>query len=503
MTAGKKKWLWLGLAVVAIALVITAVCLLSSPKSPKGNAPVASQALSEAGKGLDDVTVEAELSKDGKLLTVRQRMTLTNREGLALDKLVLRAYANAFASAETSPAASDELFDLCYPKGFSQGGITLEKVLLGGREAQYSFTDTQKTVLALIPQGGWPSGKALNVELAYQLTIPDAAYRFGQSGGVITLGNALILPAVYQNGAWREEPYYPVGDPFISRCMNFNVTLTVPAGYTVAASAYAEPEALKDGNQKFHFTANAMRDFALSLSRSYRTAKIVSQGTQVLGVAQNARHAGELARLGDKALSLYSELYGEYPYPSLTIAQVDFPFGGMEYPGYIMLETEMCRTGGQELEIAVAHEVAHQWWYAVVGSDSYYDPWQDEGLAEYSVLDYWERYYGEQARDELARVRHGTAMQIQLTKQLTPGSPIDYYDDSYEYATMAYRRGASLFEALRLMNKDGLRLFLTDYYAQYRFQIATRSDFEQLLSKDMGMDVKPILTDYLDTQLSN
>ena len=45
-------------------------------------------------------------------------------------------------------------------------------------------------------------------------------------------------------------------------------------------------------------------------------------------------------------------------------------FLGMEYPGVVLIEQELYENNGRGLETTVAHEVAHQWWYSLVGNDA-------------------------------------------------------------------------------------------------------------------------------------
>ena len=71
-------------------------------------------------------------------------------------------------------------------------------------------------------------------------------------------------------------------------------------------------------------------------------------------------------------MTAYTRWYGAYRAPELDIVLWDGP-GGMEWP-----ELLMSRSG------SIAHEVAHQWWYGIVGNDQYTEPWLDEAFATYS-----------------------------------------------------------------------------------------------------------------------
>ena len=140
----------------------------------------------------------------------------------------------------------------------------------------------------------------------------------------------------------------------------------------------------------------------------------------------------------------------------------------------------------------------------MVGSDSFQQAWQDESLCEYSVLDYFGQVYGPDTREDVAFLRIETAMRITVPRGVTPGSPIDYFQDMNEYSTVVYCRGAALWRALEThLGKDALDAALRRYAEEYRFGFATRDDLTRLLSDEAGQDLSALVSDYLDTYLSN
>lgn len=169
----------------------------------------------------------------------------------------------------------------------------------------------------------------------------------------------------------------------------------------------------------------------------------------------------------------------------------------------VMMGSSLVEAGGQDLELTVAHEVAHQWWYAMVGSDSYYQPWQDESLCEYAVMDYVGQWYGAQAREDFRVQRVEAALRTGTAQTVTPGSPIDYFANLEEYTLVCYRRGAALWTALELaLGKEELDGFLRAYVEAYRFGRATREDLTGLLTDYTGQDWSALISDYLDTRMN-
>lgn len=460
-------------------------------------------ALQQASAGLDEIHITARLDPDQRVLSVSHTLTLTNRTGSALHTAVLRTWPNAFQSPDTSPCAAEEkLYDQYYPDGFSTGALVMNKALVNGETVAYRYQDAAKTVLGIPVPGGWQADAAITITLGYDIQVPHMAFRFGEWEDIWAFGNAFAIPAVWENGAFRTDEYAFVGDPFVSECANYTVDVTVPKGYTVAASGLAKENAVED-RVTWHFESPAVRDFAMVISNRFALAQAVTDAGVINAYAVNQAHAREMLGYARKALDCFESRYGDYPYQSYTLAQVSFPNGGMEYPMLSMIGTESVARGGRSLEYAVAHETAHQWWYAVAGSDGWNQPWQDEALAEFSLLDYAETVYGLSERNDLEQSRVESSLRVTVPAGVTPGSPLSAFSSMSEYALVVYGRGTACLCALDRTVEGGLEIFLRDYYQANRFRLASREDFEKQLALSTGEDLAPLLRDYLDTAILN
>lgn len=497
----RKAWLYAGLIVLGMILIAAVVWRLATLERPAEIIiPSAHASVLSASEDMDGITIDADFDPDTRQLTATQVMTLKNRTGMDQEQIVLRSYSGAYLLEDTSPAASDELFVSCYGDRFSTGGLLLDSAAVEGESVDYAWSDDARTVLTL--PASWPAGATVRVTLTYHVHIPNCASRFGTADDIFALGNVFPTLAVWQDGAWRTDAYIAIGDPFQSECANWTMRLTVPEGYSVAATGYAEP-VQQDGVSVYTMTAQATRDFALVISDRFVSAAGMAGDTLVVAYAVDSASAKTMLKYAQQAIACYEGHYGPYVYPTLTLAQVSFPFGGMEYPGMVMIGTSAMAAKDDTFEITVAHETAHQWWYAMVGSDSVNQAWQDESLCEYAVMDYIGQYYGQEARDSAAFQRIETALRITIPHGVTPGSPIDYFSDLAEYSQVVYRRGAALWMALEThMGKDTLDAALRRYQEEYRFRIATREELTKMLSDAAGHDVSALMTDYLDTYMN-
>lgn len=480
----------------ACAVLLIAAGLLVWVLWPRAAAQTRAQAHRQ---GLDTYRYDLVFRPEQSTLAVTLTLDYTNRTGDTLQELVLRTWAGAYASEDTSPAAIEEVYDACYPNGFSAGSLLLEGVWWNDQIVQAEFADAAQTVLR-VPVGSLAPEAGGQLLLRCRLIIPECAHRFGTDGTVWQFGNALPALSVWENGAWRMDEYYAVGDPFVSDCANYEVILAAPAGYACAASARPAMETMADGSVRYTMQGDAMRDFAFALSASWQTAQKSVNGVTVTAYAGDQKAASRAAGYAAEALKIYARLYGAYAYDQLTVCEADFPLGGMEYPGLIFIGRDwMAESQADSLELMLAHETAHQWFYALVGSDQVTDAWQDEALCEYAMLRYVRKKYGANAYENLRILRVDAPMREKINQTVTPGSPISYFGSLQTYATVVYGRGAALPLALDEMTGGQMDKLLHEYCDAFAFRRASRADFEQFFTDRSGLDITPLMRDYLDT----
>jgi len=136
-----------------------------------------------------------------------------------------------------------------------------------------------------------------------------------------------------------------------------------------AGKATAEGESLI-----WHFVADQVNDFVWATSKDFiwkaTRATIPEKGPIPIHMVYLPKRAHLFAEAGERsrhALEFYSALWAPYPFPQLTLQ--DGPSAGMEYPMVI-----------NSNQGAADHEVAHQWWPMMVGTNETRYGWMDEGF---------------------------------------------------------------------------------------------------------------------------
>jgi hypothetical protein len=252
------------------------------------------------------------------------------------------------------------------------GSIETGEVTVDGRSTPSTLEDP--TTLVVRPSPAPVRNRSLNVSFPWTLHLPGPSRdRIAREGDSVRLGSFFpILP--WEPGAgWALDP--PTGsfaEASLAPVADFELTVTVPDGLSVLASGVED--------RPGHWTAKAMRDVALSVGRfttASGTANAPDPVQVTVGVAEGIGETPQ--RYLTKTIQVlndFGQRYGPYPWSTFTLAITPNVGGGIEYPGHVM---QGPGTAGR----TTSHEVAHQWFYALVGNNQGRDPWLDEGLASW------------------------------------------------------------------------------------------------------------------------
>jgi aminopeptidase N len=314
--------------------------------------------------------------------------------------------------------------------------------------------------------------------------------RFGQERGVVFLGNALPLLDVQQASGPTLNPYTDIGDPFYSLVAGWSVRLDVPAGLTAATTGELQSrQPLGRGFRRLQIVAPEARDFAIVLGRFTIDSTITSGGVRLrrYRVAGQRRSAARRAlRVARTAVETYTSWYGPPGESEIDLMPGPGAFGtygpGMEYPGLVLTPND---------PHVVAHELAHQWWYGLVGDDQWRSPWLDESFAEFSAL----RLPASVVPRSGLRCNYrnpvrpfGGALLTASMKHWERGAD-SYFLEVYLGGTCALR---SLEHDL---GRPRMTAFLRSYVDAHRFGVVTTGDFVAALraAAPAGYDVDAFL----------
>jgi len=367
-----------------------------------------------------DYDIKATLDTAAKTLTGSLRMHYTNNSPDTLYFLWMQTEQNAFKA--------NSLNSFVYPqnsrfgaRGF-EGGDVLDRVeqafpAAKGRTARKSATLTARsneTMTKVDLAEPLAPGRSTDIDIAWHFLIPEhGADRMGRDGALYELAQWYPRAAVYDDvRGWNTDPYLGQGE-FYLEYGDFTYAVTLPAGYIVAGtgvitnprevltpneisrlaeasktdktvnivtqaeltSGAARPK--KDGMLTWHFAAKNVRDVAWAASPDYLWDATSWKGIMAYGYYRqsaigNWKESADQSRM---SIQEYSERWFQYPWPQ--ISAVEGPISGMEYP---MLAMENKSDDKYDLYNVITHEIGHDWFPMIVGSNERINFWQDEGF---------------------------------------------------------------------------------------------------------------------------
>ena len=420
--------------------------------------------------------VQATVSIDypAKTVSVRQRIAFLNQEEGPLAEIVLDAQANQW-----------------------QGIFFLDALRVDGATVPYHLERNRLEIplAKRLDAGCW-----LEIALDFRLqpqAITDGlrSYRgfFGYSSRQLNLGHFLPSVAPRLGDAWLIHEPIGIGEQIVYEVADWDIEIVV-SGASDSLQLAAPGTVKRIDSGRWTVWLPASRDFAISLSEdfvlreqqlesgitlavyAFADAVVDDRSLKLDGAAHVLDEAG-------KAMDTFTRLFGEYPWRRLVIVQGDFP-DGMEFSGLVYVGSAWFYgfdgTIRNYLSLIAVHEIAHQWWYARVGSDAALNPWLDEALATYSEALFIEANYP-------AEINWWWSFRVAI---YDPRGKVDYpvyeFSTPRQYINAIYLRGAQMLQNLREdIGDPAFFAMLRSYYAAADLRIAEPALFWRQLSPQL------------------
>ncbi|MFN8455670.1 MAG: M1 family metallopeptidase [Anaerolineae bacterium] len=451
-----------------------------------------------------DAIAQAGASRYYLQVQLELPVTTTGPTGPRLTGLEQIRYTNT----ETS-TLSDIYFHL-YPNlpGYD-GQMEVERVQVDGQTLQTELQEDNTALRVPLAQPLTPGATAL-ITVTYSATIPtqtDEGYNiFSASENTLALAGFYPTIAVYDETGWNTEIPPPYGDATYLDTSLYRVDLTVPDKLAVAASgSLLNRTANPDGTKTLSLASGPMRDFYVAARADYQVLTDTVNGVLVNSYYPPAlTNGGKLAlRYATDALEIFSRDFGPYPYAEFDIVATPTTAGGVEYPGIVVIAQNLYDQQGGFFEHAAVHEVAHQWWYGLVGNDQIDNPWLDESLTNYSTIFYWEAVEGPEVAQKIQEDLFLAPYEYAKEQGQDRGVMGPVSDFSLgEYGLFVYGKGPLFFNALRQEVGDDTYLkVMQTYLARYKYKIAQPDDLFTIIEEVSGRNVEPLMGTWLQDKV--
>ena len=380
---------------------------------------------------------------------------------------------------------------------------------VNGQPAQVALGQLDSDLAVTLAEPLAPGDRAV-LRLDFQAQLPTEAsvgYAiFAYADDVLSLSQFYPLIPAFDEKGWHTELPPTYGDPAYTDTSFYLVRITAPAKLVIAASGTVVDQSKDGENQAVTVASGPARDFFIAASERYlpSTAHLGETTVNSYTFPEYQDSAAQTLDFTRIAFDSYANRFGVYPYTSFNIVSTPTEALGIEYPGEIVLALSLYspKSGSGDpgsnfvLEATTAHEIAHQWFYGVVGDDQINQPWLDESMAQYVTS----LYYQDSGRAQGAEAirQDWEARWARVDKQPIPiGEPVADYSPR-SYSAIVYGRGPIFLDELsKEMGEGKFDAFLKDYYRTYQWGVATTAGFEQLAEKGCACNLDAIFKEWV------
>lgn len=482
-----------------------------------------------------DYMIDVTLDDQQHMLRGAESFIYHNKSPKTIDRIYVHLWANAYRDNKTAFArqqlanrswkfynAPDSLRGFIDSLDFKVDNLAVKWELLS--------SDTPDVAILWLKEPLAP-GKRLTVSTPFRVKLPGDFSRMGHDGQQYQITQWYPKPAVFDQNGWHYMPYLDLGE-FFSEFGSFEVTIRVPENYKVAASGNLQTSSertwldslasahgamdsfpkLKDQTSATQFkalryTLDQVHDFAWFASKDYYVKKsqvvLPRSGRKVTTFAffdggRSAKLWADAVKYVDSSVYYYSEWIGDYPYDYCTAVQGALSAGGgMEYPTVTVISAG---GGARELDLIIAHEVGHNWFYGILGSNERDYPWLDEGVNSYYEARYVKtRYSAEETALNVSIPGINLNLEDLDLDQFTYlfsarrgkdaalwNTPSQDYD-SETYGTLVYKKTALELNYLAAyLGQEEFDKRMQAYFSQWKFKHPSPDDFKKSLEKGSG-----------------
>ncbi len=309
-------------------------------------------------------------------------------------------------------------------------------------------------------------GESTEVTLDFAITLGGGTFdRFGTDDGVAWWASAAPLLAWEPGVGWARDPFVDLtGETASSPAADTTITVSAPADLTVLMTGdQAEPSGPADGRRTWTSREPVARDVAVAVGEFTTAERTTEGGVRVVAGALPGAEpdADELLDRTVQAIDDLEEFLGLFPYQTLTVAQLPDHGGGIEYPSMILQATP-------SIEVLV-HEVAHMWFYGMVGNSQFRDPWLDEAFATWA--------------EAVVNPRSRQQLDFAIGVRGDVGAAMDEYPNDRNYVARVYGKGgAALLQARDVAGPAAFEAAIRCYVDATAWSIATPDDVAAALA---------------------
>lgn len=492
-------------------------------------------------------TIDVKLNDAKNTLSAFEKIQYINNSPEPLSFIYFHLWPNAYRNNNTALAKQflkQGRTTLFFSKEEERGFIDSLDFKINGKAIKWEYDKNNIDICQLILNEPLKPGDSISITTPFFVKIPGAEFsRLGHTGQAYFITQWYPKPAVFDNTGWHPMPYLDQGE-FYSEFGSFDVSITLPKNYVLAATGDRLPneeDALllseKESETARHFQNNDfdVADMAFPASATaYKTVRFkqrkvhdfawfadkrfnVMRGSVQMPLSKRTVNTwvfftNRNSALWKDALSyvnestlFYSELNGEYPYGHVTAVDgTIMAGGGMEYPNITVIGNP---GSAFELDVTITHEVGHNWFYGMLGSNERDFPFMDEGLNSLYEMRYIRAKYSRKkitefiGRDSTFKLLRLNKVPVWKTNDIAFLSALNAGTDqqislpapgftSANYGSIVYSKSALVFDYLmEYLGPDNFDKAMRTYFEKYKFKHPAPAGLLKTLSASTGVNL--------------
>lgn len=513
------------------------------------------------------VDYKIDVTLDVKTQTYKgtEQLIYTNNSPDALPFIWVHLYPNAYKNESTpfaKQAAAQGRSRFHFSKKKDRGYINLNGVKANGAELKWHYkSDAIDEAKITLPKPLLP-GESITIFFTFDAKFPIVFSRMGHTKGRYYAATQWFpKPVVYDRFGWHPDSYLDMGE-FYGEFGDFDVSITLPQNYVIDATGMLQDNpreqafmdsvvadtrkliSIKDEDKRedfwhkwqnqhraktdltklktVRFKAQNVHDFAWFCGEDYMVHRKIQKGgvlTNVLALPKNAWDWRHVTDYVAKTLDFYGMRVGKFQYPKASVVDGSLAAGGgMEYPMITVISSGYI-SFARLLEMVVMHEVGHNWFYGMLGSNERASTFMDEGNNDFTEWKYMEHYYG---RNNLTMFdsllgKWNTLSDLGewdinylgygLLARQNRDVPLNLSADQYTrstYSGINYSKSGFMLRALEWKLTEPVFIHAMHvYFDRWNGKHPTVDDFWQAMEDVSGMDLKTFRHEWMETTHSN
>lgn len=465
--------------------------------------------------------IEVRLNDSTNFLNGKIKLVYINHSPDTLRFIYFHLYPNAYKNdftAYDSQAVENGDTHFYYSSEKQRGYIDSLNFSVNGVPAKIYLLKNIDEGKLILPKP-LLSGGSVIIESPFRVKIPYVFSRMGHVGQAYQISQWFPKPAVYDKKGWHIFPYLDQGEYYGEFC-SYDVSITLPKNYIVMATGkmvnaqgeqkwldslatlplppdtlYKNTTPLSSKEFKtIHFHADSVHDFAWFADKRWivrkDTLNLPGNSEPIISYRcflpvhekgwENSKGAMKTAMDG------YSSEVGRYPYKTVKVVDgaLSANAGGMEYPTIAVIASS---NAPGMVDVDIIHEVGHNWFYGVLGTNERAYPWMDEGINSF-----YEQQFSKNRKTNLKgkSLNYWAYLLLAGLHQLQPADTASAFYPGLNYGIDIYEKVPLYLNWLRAcMGEDSFRLAMQDYYRRFRMKHPQPEDFYRLMQEHTSKNI--------------